>query len=158
RYHVNSATPNVADPASATTLLTIPQSTFSNHKAGWLGFGPDGDLYISVGDGGGGGNPLHTGPNTHVPQPNILPTHRASPSDPGLNYHIPSDNPVVGTAGADEIFAYGLRNPWRPSFDRGTGDFYIADVGENTWEEIDVGQKGANYGWNSFEGPAAFSG
>src|SRR5262249_46193153 len=82
-----------------------------------------------------------------------------SPSDPGLNYHIPSDNPFVGTPGADaEIFAYGLRNPWRASFDRTLGTFYIADVGENTWEEIDVGQKGANYGWNAYEGPMAFPG
>jgi glucose/arabinose dehydrogenase len=159
RYHVDPATPNVADPASATLILTIDQSTFSNHKGGWLGFGPDGDLYISVGDGGGGGNPLHTGQDINSLQGKILRIDVHSPSDPGLNYHVPADNPFAGpTNGADEIFAFGLRNPWRPSFDRGLGDFYIADVGENTWEEIDFGQKGANYGWNSFEGPAAFSG
>src|SRR5262249_52925313 len=68
-------------------------------------------------------------------------------------YHIPADNPFVGQPGADEIFALGLRNPWRPSFDRATGQFYIADVGQDTWEEIDIGQNGANYGWNAFEGP-----
>src|SRR5262249_23068732 len=98
RYHVDPATPNVADPASATTILTIPQSTFINHKGGWLGFGPDGDLYISVGDGGGGGNPLHTGQNIDSLLGKILRIDVHSPSDPGLNYHIPSDNPFVGTA------------------------------------------------------------
>ena len=78
------------------------------------------------------------------------------PGDPARNYAIPADNPFVGAAGADEIFALGLRNPWRPSFDRGLGDFYIADVGQTQWEEIDIGQKGANYGWPAFEGPGVF--
>src|SRR5262249_13865387 len=138
---------------------SINQSTFSNHKGGWLGFGPDGDLYISVGDGGGPGNALHTGQNIDSLLGQNLRIAVHSPSDPGRNYHIPSDNPFVGTPGADaEIFAYGLRNPWRASFDRTLGTFYIADVGENTWEEIDVGQKGANYGWNAYEGPMAFPG
>jgi Ca2+-binding RTX toxin-like protein len=82
----------------------------------------------------------------------------AFPGDPTRNYAVPADNPFVGTDGADEIFAFGLRNPWRPSFDRGLGDLYIADVGQDRWEEIDFGQKGANYGWNAFEGPVAFPG
>ena len=76
--------------------------------------------------------------------------------DPTRNYAIPADNPFVGLPGADEIFALGLRNPWRPSFDRALGDFYIADVGQNQWEEIDLGQIGANYGWPLFEGPEPF--
>jgi glucose/arabinose dehydrogenase len=158
RYQVSSANPNVADPASATMLLSINQSEFNNHKGGWLGFGPDGDLYISVGDGGGAGNPLHTGQDINSLRGKILRIDVDSPPDPGLNYHIPADNPFVGQPGADEIFALGLRNPWRPSFDRATGTFYIADVGQDTWEEIDIGQNGANYGWNHFEGPALFPG
>src|SRR6516162_9766447 len=157
RYQVSS-NPNVANPASATTILSINQSEFNNHKGGWLGFGPDGDLYISVGDGGGSGNPLHTGQDINSLRGKILRIDVDSPPDPGLNYHIPADNPFVGQPGADEIFALGLRNPWRPSFDRATGTFYIADVGQDTWEEIDIGQKGANYGWNHFEGPALFPG
>ena len=80
------------------------------------------------------------------------------PLDPNRNYAIPADNPFVGVAGADEIWALGLRNPWRPGFDRGTGDLYIADVGQGAWEEIDIGIKGANYGWNHYEGPAVFPG
>jgi glucose/arabinose dehydrogenase len=166
RYHVDSGSPNVADTASATTILSIDQSMFSNHKGGWIGFGPDGNLFISVGD-GGGGNPLHTGQNINSLLGKILRIDVDSddlPLDPTRNYHVPIDNPFVGADGADEVFAYGLRNPWRPSFDRGLGDFYIADVGENTWEEVNFGSasanfgKGVNYGWNSFEGPAAFSG
>jgi glucose/arabinose dehydrogenase len=162
RYHVDSATPNVADPASATSILSIDQSTFNNHKGGWLGFGPDGDLYISVGDGGGGGDPLHSGQDINSLLGKILriDVHGGDdfPGDATRNYHVPSDNPFVGEAGADEIFVFGLRNPWRPSFDRTLGDLYIADVGQNTWEEIDIGHKGANYGWNAFEGPAPFPG
>jgi glucose/arabinose dehydrogenase len=158
RYHVDSSNPNVVDPASATPILSIDQSTSPFHKAGWLGFGPDGDLYISVGDGGGTGNPLHSGQDIHTLLAKILRIDVHGAPDPGLNYHIPSDNPFVGTDGADEIFAFGLRNPWRPSFDRALGDLYIADVGQDRWEEIDFGQKGANYGWNAFEGPVTFPG
>jgi len=161
RYHVDSSNPNVVDPASATPILSIDQSTSPFHKAGWLGFGPDGDLYISVGDGGGTGNPLHSGQDIHSLLAKILriDVHSdAFPGDPTRNYAVPADNPFVGTDGADEIFAFGLRNPWRPSFDRGLGDLYIADVGQDLREEIDFGQKGANYGWNAFEGPVAFPG
>jgi glucose/arabinose dehydrogenase len=161
RYQVSSSNPNVADPASATLILSINQSEFNNHKGGWLGFGPDGDLYISVGDGGGGGDPLHSGQDITSLRGKILRIDVDSddfPSDPTRNYHIPADNPFVGQPGADEIFAMGLRNPWRPSFDRATGQFYIADVGQDTWEEIDIGQNGANYGWNAFEGPVPYPG
>jgi glucose/arabinose dehydrogenase len=157
RYHVSSD-PNVADP-SFTTIITIDQPAGSNnHKGGWLGFGPDGDLYASLGDGGGSGDTFHNGQNINSLLGKILRIDVDSPPDPGLNYHIPADNPFVGQPGADEIFALGLRNPWRPSFDSATGTFYIADVGQDHWEEIDIGQKGANYGWNHFEGPALFPG
>src|SRR5262249_4306306 len=158
RYKVSSSNRNVADAASATTILSINQSEFNNHKGGWLGFGPDGDLYISVGDGGGTGNPLHTAQDINSLRGKILRIDVETPPDPGLNYHIPADNPFLGQPGADEIFALGLRNPWRPSFDRATGTFYIADVGQGMWEEIDIGQKGANYGWNHFEGPELYAG
>jgi glucose/arabinose dehydrogenase len=160
RYHV-SANPDVADPASATPVITIPQPAASNHKAGWLGFGPDGHLYAALGDGGGGGDPYHTGQNINDLLGNILRLDirgDAFPSDATRNYAIPADNPFVGTAGADEIFAFGLRNPWRNSFDRALGTFYIADVGQGSWEEINIGQNGANYGWNTFEGPNPYPG
>ena len=155
-----SANPNVADAASATPIITVPQPDASNHKAGWLGFGPDGYLY-AVGDGGGVGDTFHTGQNINDLLGNVLrlDVHGdAFPGDATKNYAIPADNPFVGTAGADEIFAYGLRNPWRNSFDRALGTFYIADVGQDHWEEINIGQKGANYGWNTFEGPDLYPG
>ncbi|HMJ27636.1 MAG TPA: PQQ-dependent sugar dehydrogenase, partial [Xanthobacteraceae bacterium] len=159
-YHV-SANPNIADAASATPIITIPQPAASNHKAGWLGFGPDGYLYAALGDGGGGGDTFHTGQNINDLLGNVLrlDVHGdAFPGDATKNYAIPADNPFVGTAGADEIFAFGLRNPWRNSFDRALGTFYIADVGQDHWEEIDIGQNGANYGWNMFEGPDLYPG
>ena len=159
RYHV-SANPNVAEPAS-TPILTIDQPSFSNHKGGWIGFGPDGYLYAALGDGGSGGDPLGSGQNINSLLGKILrvDVHGDDfPVDPTRNYAVPADNPFVGSHGLDEIFALGLRNPWRPSFDRGLGDFYIADVGQGQWEEIDIGQSGANYGWNTFEGPVPFPG
>src|SRR5262249_14980537 len=113
----------------------------------------------SLGDGGGANDQFENGQNIDSLLGKILRIDVDSPPDPGLNYHIPADNPFVGQPGArGEIFALGLRNPWRPSFDSATGTFYIADVGQDTWEEIDIGQKGANYGWNHFEGPALFTG
>ena len=153
RYHVSS-NPNVADAASVTPIITIDQTDATNHKAGWIGFGPDGYLYIASGDGA-------VRRATHRTLDNLLgkilriDVHGDGfPGDPARNYAIPADNPFVATAGAaDEIFALGLRNPWRDSFDRGLGDFYIADVGANPWEEVNLGQLGANYGWPIFEGP-----
>ena len=153
-----SANPNVADAASVTPIITIDQTTASNHKAGWLGFGPDGYLYTALGDGGSTPNAAQD-INSLLGKILRIDVHGdAFPGDTARNYAIPADNPFVGAAGADEIFALGLRNPWRPSFDRGLGDFYIADVGQTQWEEIDIGQKGANYGWNAFEGPGVFQG
>jgi Ca2+-binding RTX toxin-like protein len=118
-------------------------------------------LYASLGDGGSGGDPLGSGQDINSLLGKILriDVHGDSFSgDASRNYAVPADNPFVGMPGADEIFAFGLRNPWRPSFDRALGDFYIADVGQNQWEEIDLGQIGANYGWNAIEGPAPFPG
>ena len=160
RYHA-SANPNVADPASVTPVIIIDQPDFPNHKAGWLGFGPDGYLYAALGDGGGdGGSGGGNGQNIDTLLGKILrlDVHGDDFPDPNTNYAVPPNNPFVGVAGADEIFAYGLRNPWRPSFDRATGDFYIADVGQASWEEIDIGQIGANYGWKVFEGPDPYAG
>jgi Ca2+-binding RTX toxin-like protein len=155
RYHASG---NVADPASLTPVITIDQTTASNHKAGWLAFGPDGYLYNSTGD--GGSTPLAAQDiDSLLGKILRIDVHADGfPADPARNYAVPADNPFVGTAGADEIYALGLRNPWRPSFDRALGDFYIADVGASQYEEIDIGQKGANYGWPVFEGPAVLFG
>ena len=158
RYHV-SADPNVADGASATKIITIDQPNFSNHKGGWIGFGPDHDLYIATGDGGSGGDPNGNGQNINVLLGKMLriDVHGDDFADPNINYAIPTDNPFVGTSGADEIWAFGLRNPFRDGFDRALGTLFIGDVGQNKWEEIDIGQNGGNYGWNIFEGPERFS-
>src|SRR6185437_8491454 len=105
RYQVSSSNPNIADPASATTIITINQPAGSNnHKGGWLGFGPDGDLYASLGDGGGSNDQFHNEQNINSLLGKILRIDVDSPPDPGLNYHIPADNPFVGQPGADEIF------------------------------------------------------
>jgi glucose/arabinose dehydrogenase len=161
RYHV-SADPNIADPASASPVITIDQPAgLTNHKAGWIAFGPDGDLYAALGDGGGSGDPSGNGQNIDSLLGKMLrlDVHGdAFPGDPARNYAIPADNMFAATAGADEIFALGLRNPFRDSFDRGTGDFFIADVGQNQFEEINIGVGGANYGWSVFEGPSTFAG
>jgi glucose/arabinose dehydrogenase len=161
RYQVSADNPNIADPATETLILSIPQDPFNNHKAGWMDFGPDGYLYIATGDGGSGGDPNNNAqnPDSLLGKMLRIDVDRDDfPGDPSRNYGIPPDNMFVGIAGADEIFATGLRNPWRDSFDRGLGTFYIADVGQNTWEEINLGALGANYGWRPFEGPAVFSG
>jgi glucose/arabinose dehydrogenase len=156
RYHVSS-NPNIADAASVTAVITIDQTNATNHKAGWIGFGPDGYLYIASGDGA----VAATAQDLNSLLGKILRIDVNGddfPGDPARNYAVPADNPFVGLAGADEIFALGLRNPWRDSFDRGLGDFYIADVGQSQWEEIDIGQNGANYGWPVFEGPVVLLG
>ena len=150
RYSVSSD-PNVADPASATTLLTVAQP-YANHNGGQIAFGPDGYLYVSLGDGGSGGDPLDNGQDVTTLLGSIL----RLDVDGGTPYAIPPDNPLVGTTGQDEIWDWGLRNPWRFSFDRLTGDLYIGDVGQALWEEIDFHAAGApgglNFGWNCKEG------
>lgn len=158
-YSVSSISPNIADTNSARLVMFIDQP-FSNHNGGWLGFGDDGYLYIAQGDGGSGNDPGNRAANLN----NYLgKMHRIDidspddfPSDPNHNYAIPSDNPFVGTSGAlDSIWHYGLRNPWRSSFDRETGDLWMADVGQSAREEVnhDIGNLGGNnYGWRCREG------
>lgn len=145
-----------ADPSTESILLTITQP-FSNHNGGQIAFGPDGHLWIATGDGGSWGDPLGNGQRLDTLLGKIL---RISPTPDG-GYSIPPDNPFVGTAARAEIWAFGLRNPWRFSFDRLTGDFYAGDVGQNRFEEIDFepaeSAGGLNFGWNRKEGFACFS-
>ncbi len=156
RYTV-SGNPNVADPDSGMEVIVIDQD-FGNHNGGDIHFGPDGYLYIGMGDGGSGGDPFGRAQDLDE----LLGKMLRLDVDGGMPYAIPPSNPFVGIAGRDEIWAYGLRNPWRFSFDRGTGDLLIGDVGQNAWEEIDfqpaASAGGENYGWNLCEGTNPFSG
>lgn len=149
RFNRSGADPAVADPASELTLFTMDQPA-ANHNGGDLKFGPDGYLYIFMGDGGG------TGHNRSQNLSNFFGKILRIDVDGGTPYAIPPDNPFVGVSGADEIFAIGLRNPWRNSFDRLTGDLYIGDVGGDSWEEIDVIRNDTavfmNFGWKCYEG------
>ncbi|MCS6936162.1 MAG: PQQ-dependent sugar dehydrogenase [Candidatus Bipolaricaulota bacterium] len=157
RYSRSSGNPNVADPTSALILLTIPHPTYNNHNGGQLQFGPDGYLYIATGDGGGSGDPFNNGQNKETLLGKILRIDVNS----GSPYGIPPTNPFVNQPGADEIWAYGLRNPWRFSFDRLTGDLFIADVGQNNWEEVNFqaanSAGGQNYGWRLMEGAHCYN-
>jgi glucose/arabinose dehydrogenase len=153
QYRRSASSANLADPASARLVLRIPHHNFSNHNGGQMAFGPEGDLYIGVGDGGSEGDPDDSGQNTDSLLGKIL---RITPSAAG-GYTIPSDNPFAGQAGKrPEIWAYGLRNPWRFSFDRATGDMIVGDVGQDEQEEVDFVPAhtgaGANYGWSVWEG------
>ncbi len=149
QYRASASNPNVADTAE-TPILTIPQP-FSNHNGGMMAFGPDGFLYIAMGDGGSANDPGNRAQNVNELLGKILRIDIDTPSG-GTPYSSPSNNPFVGTAGRDEIFAVGLRNPWRFSFDRLTGQLYAGDVGQNAIEEIDIITRGGNYGWRVFEG------
>jgi glucose/arabinose dehydrogenase len=150
RYQVSSD-PDRADPNSGTIVLTIPHPNFSNHNGGQLQFGPDGFLYAGIGDGGSGGDPPNNAQNRSVLLGKILRIDVSS-----LPYRIPSSNPF-----GNEIWAYGLRNPWRFSFDRITGDLIIGDVGQGAFEEVDVQPAasigGENYGWRIMEGLHCFN-
>jgi glucose/arabinose dehydrogenase len=153
QYHRSAANANLADSAGAHVLLTIDHHRYTNHNGGELAFGPDGDLYIGVGDGGSEGDPEGNGQNTDTLLAKIL---RIDPS-PGGGYTLPPTNPFVGHPGKrPEIWAYGLRNPWRFSFDRSTGALIIGDVGQDLQEEIDFAPAGTpggtNYGWSVWEG------
>lgn len=154
-FSVSSLNPNFADPSTGRRLMSINQP-FSNHNGGWIGFGPDGYLYIATGDGGSGNDPGNRASNLTVLLGKMLRID-VDNQDPGLEYAIPADNPFVDNANArDEIWAYGLRNPWRTSFDRLTGDLWIADVGQNAREEVNfqpAGDPGGqHYGWRCREG------
>jgi glucose/arabinose dehydrogenase len=153
-----SPDPDQADPASERVVLTADQP-FANHNGGQIAFGPDGYLYLGLGDGGSAGDPNGTGQRLDDLLGSIL---RLSLAADG--YTVPPDNPFVGVSGArGEVWSYGLRNPWRFSFDRLTGDFYIGDVGQSRLEEIDVapvsagGGRGVNYGWNIMEGAGCYA-
>lgn len=154
RYSVDAGNPNMANP-SGTILLTIPQP-YSNHNGGSLKFGPDGYLYIGMGDGGSAGDPGNRAQNTNE----LLGKMLRIDVNTGSPYGIPSNNPYANVAGADEIWAIGLRNPWKFSFDRQNGDLWIADVGQNQYEEINhatASEAGVNYGWRCYEGNTPYN-
>ena len=147
-----------ADPSTEDLILTVTQPE-TNHNGGWIGFGPDDNLYIALGDGGGGGDPFMNAQDTDTILGAILridPSDDDFPTNPVRDYAIPPDNPFATTPGADEIWAFGLRNPFRSSFDRDTGDLYIGDVGQGDIEEIDLIPDGSggdqNFGWPLREG------
>ena len=145
-----------AGPGSERVLLEVPQP-FSNHNGGQIAFGPDGFLYIGLGDGGSRGDPQGNGQDLSTLLGSILRIDVSTLDSTG-SYAIPADNPFVGHSGArPEIWAYGLRNPWRFSFDRATGDLWTADVGQNRFEEVDIIRPGLNYGWNIMEGEECFA-
>jgi glucose/arabinose dehydrogenase len=157
RFHADKGA-NKADPGSEKVLLRVRQP-YANHNGGSMVFGPDGYLYMGLGDGGNQGDPQGNGQNTRVFLGKLLRIDVNS-GDP---YAIPRDNPFAdGKNGLPEVWAYGLRNPWRFSFDRATGDLYIGDVGQNMWEEIDFlpasSKGGTNFGWNYREGKHDYQG
>ena len=151
RFRVDPAQTTPADPALEEVLMEVSQP-FWNHNGGTLAFGPDGKLYLALGDGGAADDPFEAGQRLDTLLGKILRVD-VDKKDAGKNYAIPGDNPFVGRDGArGEIWALGLRNPWRMAFDRKTGALFAADVGQNLWEEINVVKKGGNYGWNLREG------
>jgi glucose/arabinose dehydrogenase len=157
-YAASADDPNRADPESQRIFLQVEQP-YANHNGGEITFGPDGYLYIGMGDGGSAGDPQNYGQNTG----SLLGKLLRIDVDAGEPYGIPLSNPFVeNSAFAPEIWAWGLRNPWRFSFDRATGDLYIADVGQNQLEEVNFqpasSTGGENYGWRGFEGSAVYSG
>ncbi|WP_299325073.1 PQQ-dependent sugar dehydrogenase [uncultured Maribacter sp.] len=160
RYKVDNSNPNLIDPNSETIIAQFTKNqSDSNHNGGKIAFGPDGYLYISIGDGGGGGDPQGNGQNLNTVFGSLLrididldgnnPTE-TNPELPNGNYEIPSDNPRVGQSGLDELYAWGIRNTWKFSFDL-TGNLWGSDVGQNSYEEINIITRGGNYGWNRFE-------
>ncbi len=153
-YKVNESDPNKANLSSAITVIEVDQP-FSNHNGGQIAFGPDNYLYIALGDGGGSGDPLNNSQNRSTLLGSILRINVST-----LPYTIPTDNPFFGNSEGfkEEIYAYGLRNPWRFSFDFVTGWFWVADVGEHLWEEIDIIESGKNYGWHFMEGNHHYTG
>jgi len=157
RYSVSGADPSKADPSSERIILTFAQP-YSNHNGGQLAFGPDGFLYIGTGDGGSGGDPQNNAQNRSSLLGKMLRIDVDNPQG-GSAYGIPTDNPFVGNGSgwAEEIYAWGLRNPWRFSFDTATGRLWAGDVGQNRYEEVDIIEKGRNYGWRIMEGFACYN-
>jgi glucose/arabinose dehydrogenase len=149
-FAASTSDPGRADPSSEHILLTVNQP-FTNHKGGQMAFGPDGFLYIALGDGGSEGDPQGNGQNRQTLLGKILRIN-VDATAPGTQYAIPADNPFLDRSGLPEIWAYGLRNPWRFSFDRYTGRLFAGDVGGDQREEVDIIERGANYGWNIMEG------
>ena len=167
RYTVFPLNPDQADASSQFLIMTVDQpDTFKNHKGGWLGFGQDGFLYVALGDGGGAGDPNQNAQNLNSLLGKILRIDVNAddfPADNTRNYAIPNGNPFAGALpGLDEIWSFGLRNPFRVSFDRDNGDFYIADVGQARREEVNVATlaisrgAGINFGWDTMEGTLCF--
>ncbi len=155
RYSVSGGDANLADSGSEMILMTVDQP-FSNHNGGCIRFGPDGYLYISMGDGGSGGDPNGNGQNINT----LLGAMLRIDVDGDAPYGIPADNPFVGIDGADEIWAYGLRNAWKFSFNKDNDDMWIADVGQSAIEEInkvDPSVGGYNFGWRCFEGTEEYN-
>ena len=151
RFRVSKTDPDRADPASEEELLRV-QHRFWNHDGGTVAFGPDGHLYLCLGDGGSGGDPDKNGQNLGTLLGKVLRLD-VDKKEVGKNYGIPKDNPFVDVPGArGEVWAYGLRNPWRMAFDKKTGKLWTSDVGQNIYEEIDIIEKGGNYGWSRREG------
>jgi glucose/arabinose dehydrogenase len=152
-----TSNPEVADPTTSKLIITAPHSTYANHNGGLLTFGPDGMLYAGLGDGGSGGDPLGNGQNFN----SLLGSLLRLDVDHGDPYAIPADNPFVGQANhRGEVWAKGLRNPWRYAFDAPTNLLYIADVGQDLHEEVDVvaaNRAGLNYGWNVWEGLSCYN-
>ncbi len=158
RFKTNETNPDSADKSSEHIILEVNQP-YGNHNGGQTAFGPDGYLYISLGDGGSGGDPQGNGQNRKTLLGSILRIDVNSTTD-STNYDIPADNPFAGNSMGyrEEIYAYGLRNPWRFSFDSETGRLWAGDVGQGDYEEVDIIKSGKNYGWNIMEGFHCFNG
>jgi glucose/arabinose dehydrogenase len=163
RYRTLAGNRNQADPATADAIFTLSHP-LNNHVGGWIDFGPDGLLYVALGDGGNGGDPPNNAQNLNVLYGKMLridPRTDAFPADPLRDYAIPAGNPFAAGGGLPEIWAYGLRNPFRASFDPLTQNLWIGDVGQNAREEIDLMRPtdgGANFGWRIMEGTSVFAG
>ena len=164
KYSAAAGTRDRIDATTADVIISIPHPGFSNHNGGWLDFGPDGNLYLGVGDGGGSGDPGGNAQNANALLGKILridPSRDSYPADAQRDYAIPATNPYAASGGAPEVWMLGLRNPFRAGFDRTTGNLYIGDVGQGAIEEVNLvpsGVTGLNFGWNRREGTAAYAG